>query len=65
MELGQGRVRLGARERFCTQRVNEGVATWEEYKTVVKACREATRKAKASCKMGQGQWKGLLQIHCR
>jgi len=26
----------------------EGLATWEEYKTVVRRCREATRKAKAS-----------------
>jgi len=24
----------------------EGQATWEEYRTVVRACREATRKAK-------------------
>ena len=26
----------------------EGLATWEECKTVVRGCREATRKAKAS-----------------
>lgn len=47
----------------------EGLATWEQYKTVVRY-REATGKAKASlelnlCKTGQGQQKGLLQVHCR
>lgn len=29
----------------------EGLATWEEYKTVVRGCREATRKAKASLEL--------------
>ncbi|KFQ14566.1 hypothetical protein N330_13202, partial [Leptosomus discolor] len=29
----------------------EWVATWEEYKTVVRGCREATRKAKASLEL--------------
>jgi len=29
----------------------EGLATWKEYKTVVRGCREATRKAKASLEL--------------
>ncbi|XP_071671879.1 synaptonemal complex protein 2 isoform X3 [Patagioenas fasciata] len=29
----------------------EGLATWEEYKAVVRGCREATRKAKASLEL--------------
>ncbi|NXI08561.1 RTBS polymerase, partial [Irena cyanogastra] len=29
----------------------EGLATWEEYKSVVRGCREATRKAKASLEL--------------
>ena len=45
----------------------EGQATWEEYKNTVRACRDATRKAKApsGMKSGKGCHKqqGLLQVH--
>jgi len=40
----------------------EGQATWEEYRNVVRACRDATRKAKAG-KGCQKQQEGLLQLH--
>ena len=46
----------------------EGQATWEEYRNVVRACRDATRKAKAhlELKLAKGcqkQQEGLLQLH--
>ena len=46
----------------------EGQATWEEYRNVVRACRDATRKAKAHLELKlardvKNNKEGLLQLH--
>jgi len=44
----------------------EGQATWEEYRNIVKVCRDATRKAKVYLKLHLARVvndKKLLQIH--